>query len=142
MQPFGLTKIRKTNDNLSINRAFVGHCTTFRNTSLIKKYVIFKLSITEIYPRIPRELFMDPLESAEHTLWETLHWWELLAAFKNIWHTVIYLNCKGNLPTSLFLDTEAQLHHVKHGFGHTPILHNMASSSDYQWVNMCTLTVQ
>jgi hypothetical protein len=67
-----------------------------------------------MYPWTPWDL--------HSTLWETLHWWTLFAALKkNIWHTVIYLNCMGNLPTSLFLDTEVQLHHVKHGFGHTPI---------------------
>jgi len=142
MHSFGLTKIRKTNDNLSINCAFVGHCTKLKNIYLIKKHVIFKESITEIYPWIPWELFMDPLGSAEQTLWETLHWWALLAAFKSFWHTVIYLNCMGNLPASLFLDTEVQLPHVKHGFGHTSILHNMPSISDYRWVNMCTFTVQ
>jgi len=88
------------------------------------------------------ELILDPLGSAEHTLWETLHWWTLLAAFKNIWHTVIHLNCMGNLPTLLFLDTDVQVHQVKHGFGHTTIWHNMASASDYQRINMCTFTVQ
>ena len=94
MQSFGLTKILvcKTNDNLSIVHLLV----TVQNNKKIflqlKKYVKFKVSITEIYPWIPWELFMHPLGSAEHTLWETLHWWTLLAAFKNIWHTVIYLN--------------------------------------------------
>jgi hypothetical protein len=39
----------------------------------IKNSLNFKVAITELYPQIPWELVVDPLESEEH-IWDPVYW--------------------------------------------------------------------
>jgi hypothetical protein len=64
--------------------------------TIFNKTSNFKVSITEIYPRIPWEMVEDPLGSAEHTMGTT--------GLEGSWNT----NTRTNMPTHFNSKTSAQ----------------------------------